>query len=104
MCCCLQELELHSRYLTALDALSSPHSLTARQLLDQAAVSAGGGDTGLGLDSDGGASLDLPGTRSRFGAFDARLRRTLADHAGRAEAIEVNDFAVTATYTGGTPL
>lgn len=45
---------------------------------------------GLGLGSDGGVSLDMTGSRSRFDAFDARLRRTLTEHVSRAEAVEVS--------------
>lgn len=94
--CCItefvQELELQSRFMTALDALSSTNSLAARHALEQSLpVSAGGADTvGGRLPTDSGVGLDNVSCRSRFEAFDARLRRTLVDHINRAETVEVS--------------
>jgi hypothetical protein len=43
--------------------------------------------------SSGGASMDLPpSSASRLDVFDARLRRTLAEHVSRNEAAEVRSY------------
>jgi hypothetical protein len=105
---CLQELELHNRYIAALDALSSPHqAAAARHTLDHAAAAAAheaacgissGGAAGM---SSGGASMDLPpASASRLDVFDARLRRTLAEHVSRNEAAEVRILPLCLTGYG----
>jgi hypothetical protein len=97
----MQELELHNRYIAALDALSSPHqAAAARHALDHAAAAAheaacGISSGGAGGLSSGGASMDLPpASASRLDVFDARLRRTLAEHVSRNEAAEVRAEAL----------
>lgn len=84
LCCrrrLVQELELHNRYVAALDALTNPHPTAARKALDQAAAASGE----LGVSMDG-----YEQSTSKVDAFDARLRRTLAEHVSRAEAVEVS--------------
>eukprot|EP00775_Hariotina_reticulata_P004489 gene4489-4742_t len=67
-----QELELHNRYLTALDALSSSGPGVALHAM------AGGGAAAAVTGCEGRAgSL---GSLTRFETFDARLRKKLAQH------------------------
>jgi hypothetical protein len=100
----MQELELHNRYIAALDALSGPHqAAAARHALDRAAAAAHeaacGISSGGGGMSSGGASMDLPpASASRLDVFDARLRRTLAEHVSRNEAAEVRAWALLVTH------
>ncbi|WIA16070.1 hypothetical protein OEZ85_012795 [Tetradesmus obliquus] len=100
----IQELELHNRYIAALDVLSNPHpAAAARQALDHAAAAMheaayqpGNSSGGAGM-SSGGASMDLPpASSSRLDVFDARLRRTLAEHVSRNEAAEAMEHKLLA--------